>query len=85
MTYKVIISRQAVKEIKKLPKSTILKVHSKITSLSKNPRPSGVVKLVSYDNLWRVRVGNYRIIYTIEDKIKVVDVREVVNRKDAYK
>ncbi len=80
MNYKVIISRQAVKEIKKLPRITIPKVHSKIKSLSENPRPKGVVKLVAYDNLWRIRVGNYRI----EDKIKVVDVREVVNRKDAY-
>lgn len=84
MGYKVIISRKVVKEIKKLPKPTILKIHSKIKSLAENPRPSGVVKLVSFNNLWRVRVDNFRIIYSIEDKIKVVDIREVVNRKDAY-
>lgn len=84
MEYEIIISRQAVKEIKKLPIAAIPKVYSKIRSLSDNPRPKGVVKLVTYDNLWRVRVGPYRIIYSIEDKIKVVDVRKVVNRKDAY-
>ncbi|HKK87531.1 MAG TPA: type II toxin-antitoxin system RelE/ParE family toxin [Saprospiraceae bacterium] len=84
MEYEIIISRQAVKEIKKLPKAAVPKVYSKIRSLSDNPRPNGVVKLVTYDNLWRVRVGPYRIIYSIEDKIKVVDVRKVVNRKDAY-
>lgn len=83
MEYEIIISRQAVKEIKKLPKAAVPKVYSKIRSLSDNPRPNGVVKLVTYDNLWRVRVGPYRIIYSIEDKIKVVDVRKVVNRKDA--
>ena len=58
--------------------------HHKIKSLADNPRPSGVVKLVSFNNLWRVRVGNFCIVYSIEDKIKVVDIREVVNRKDAY-
>ena len=84
MNYKVVLSRQAVKEIKKLPRDTIKKVHSKISSLSFDPRPSGVVKLASFQNLWRIRVGNYRIIYSIEDDIRIVDIREVVNRKNAY-
>lgn len=84
MSYSLIISRQAAKEIKKLPKEMIPKIHSKIALLLEDPRPSGVVKLVAFENLWRVRVGNYRIIYSIEDKIQVVDVRQVVDRKNAY-
>ena len=84
MSYKVLISRQAGKEIKKLPKATIPKVYTKIKALADNPRPSGVVKLTSFENLWRIRVGSYRIIYSIEDDIQIVDIREVVDRKDAY-
>ena len=84
MSYKVIISRQAAKAIKKLPKGNISKILTKLNSLSDNPRPPGVIKLTSFENLWRVRVGNYRIIYSIEDEVHVVDIREVVDRKDAY-
>ena len=84
MSYQIIISRQAAKEIKKLPKATIPKVYTKIKSLADDPRPSGVVKLTSFENLWRVRVGDYRIIYTIEDDVQIVDIRQVIDRKDAY-
>ena len=84
MSYQVLISRQAAKEIKKLPKKTISKVYSIIKSLALEPRPIGVVKLTSFENLWRVRVGNYRIIYTIEDDIQIVDIRRIADRKDAY-
>ena len=84
MKYKLVISRQASKEIKKLPKAVIPKIYSKISSLQENPRPSGVVKLTSYDNIWRVRIGNYRVIYSIHDTIQVIDVRRVADRKDVY-
>lgn len=53
--------------------------------LSENPRPQGSKKLVGQnENLWRVRVGDYRVIYLIEDKIKVVEVRKAGHRKDIY-
>jgi mRNA interferase RelE/StbE len=86
MNYEVRVSDSASKEIKNLPKSDIGKVVSKIQSLSLNPRPSGCKKLIGTpEELWRIRSGNYRIIYSIKDKVKIVEIRRIGNRKDIYK
>jgi len=82
--YQVKVSRKVLKAVEKLPHSVIPKIHGKITSLSKEPRPVGCVKLKGYSNYWRVRVGNYRIIYSVEDQIRIVKIRKVSDRKDSY-
>ena len=82
--YRVEISKKVMKSIEKLPRSYIPKIYTTITSLSKNPRPDGCKKLIGYSNYWRIRIGDYRIIYSIEDQIKIVKVRKVAGRKDAY-
>ncbi|MET7255481.1 type II toxin-antitoxin system RelE family toxin [Dyadobacter fermentans] len=56
-----------------------------IDSLTANPRPSGVKKLENYKNSYRVRVGQYRIIYEIEDHQLIVEVIKVGNRKEVYR
>ena len=86
MNYSVRISESAADEIELLPKSQIAKIFSKIERLSLNPRPPGCKRLVGLpEKLWRIRSGNYRIIYTIDDGIKIVEVRGVGDRKDIYK
>lgn len=86
MSYSVHISTSAAKEIESLPKPEIPKVISKIEQLSANPRPAGCKKLVGTpEKLWRIRSGNYRIVYAIEDKVKIVEVRSVGDRKSIYK
>jgi mRNA interferase RelE/StbE len=82
--YTIEFKNSAVKELHKLPNIEVARIANLIESLSKNPRPSGCKKLKVYANLWRVRSGDYRIIYSIEDQILVVEILEVVNRKDAY-
>ena len=82
--YQIIIKKVALKELKKLPKQEIARISKLIKSLSDEPRPRGCKKLKSYDNLWRVRSGNYRVIYGIEDKILIVEVMEIGDRKDIY-
>ncbi|MEA5458173.1 type II toxin-antitoxin system RelE/ParE family toxin [Arcicella sp. LKC2W] len=83
--YKVVISKSAEKEISKLPVKEILKIKETILDLADNPRPYGVKKLEGFDEFYRIRKGNYRIIYTIEDDILTVEVLKVGNRKDVYK
>lgn len=73
-----------LKKIEKLPKKVVTKIYSVIVSLESNPRPSGCKKLKSYDNFWRIRIGNFRVIYSIEDAIRIVKVRNVADRKDLY-
>jgi len=68
----------------KLPSKVIEKIVAVLKSLEENPRPAGCKKLKGYKNLWRARVSDYRIIYSIEEVIMLVDIREIGNRKDIY-
>jgi len=56
-----------------------------LRKLADNPRPKGSIKLKGYKNHYRIRVGNYRAIYNIEDKILIVEIIRISNRKDIYK
>ena len=81
----VIFKESAKKELLKLPNKELEKVISVIESLQINPRPTGVKKLTGVHHLfWRIRVGNYRIIYSIEDKVKIVTIIRIGHRKDVY-
>jgi len=84
MKYTVEISGQARKQLTRLPKKEKEKILDKIDSLADNPRPFGYKKLYYYTDFFRVRVGNYRVIYTIQDEQLVVVVIEVTDRRDAY-
>ena len=75
----------ARKELLKLPNKELEKVLIAIELLQMNPRPIGVKKLVGvHHHFWRIRVGNYRVVYSIEDKIKIVTIIRIGHRKDIY-
>ena len=84
VNYKIKIKASAAKELNKIPKKDLQKLVSKIRSLSSNPRPTGCEKL-SGEEKYRVRQGNYRIVYSIEDKQLIVFVVKIGHRKDVYK
>ncbi len=84
MSYEVIITKSAQREIRKLTNNIIKLSIETIAKLGENPRPVGSIKLEGSNNGYRVRIGNYRIIYTIEDKIRIVQVESVKHRKDVY-
>ncbi|PSL19866.1 type II toxin-antitoxin system RelE family toxin [Dyadobacter jiangsuensis] len=83
--YKVSIKNSALKEIQQIPKDFRIKIIETIDSLANNPRPGGVKKLENFRNSYRVRVGQYRIVYEIEDRQLVVEVIKVGNRKEVYR
>ena len=85
MKYELVIERRAEKDLLKIHKKEVERIYEAISSLESNPRPPGVKKIISEGNAWRIRVGNYRILYEIEDRIRIVTVYEVSHRKDAYK
>ena len=66
--YKILITKSAFKELENLPKAFRIKIIAKIDELAIEPRPSGVRKLESFTNYYRIRVGSYRVIYKIEDQ-----------------
>ncbi len=81
--YELIISEPAKKFIRQLQVKQISKIINSIETLSENPRPRGSKKLVG-SNIYRIRVGDFRILYAIDDKIKIVDFRKVGYRKNIY-
>jgi mRNA interferase RelE/StbE len=84
--YKVIISESALKQLHRFQKHVVKKIDAAILKLGINPRPAGVKKMKGVsEDLYRIRIGDYRIIYSIEDVIKLVDVRQVGHRKDIYR
>lgn len=82
--YKIIIRRSAEKEIEKLAKVDRRRIIKRIQDLGSNPRPTGVKKL-SGEEKYRIRQGNYRILYEVHDTIVTIVVVKVAARKDVYR
>ena len=83
--YTVRIDARAQKDLQTFSMETRYRVVAKIESLGANPRPPGIKKLKGEDNLYRLRVGSYRILYTIRDKELLVLVVRIGDRRDVYK
>ena len=83
MKYTIETPRNFEKLLKKIPRNDLLRIRDRIRELAHDPRPYGVEKLD--DNLYRVRQGDYRIIYGIYDKKLVVLVITVEHRREVYK
>ena len=83
-SYRLLIKPSAGKEIEAVPKQDRRRIVAKITSLSRNPRPPGCEKLSGHDQ-YRLRQGNYRILYEIQDLDLVVLVVKIGHRRDVYR
>ena len=84
MKYEIRILHSAEKEMEKLPAATHSRISSRILSLENNPRPRGAKKLSGRDE-YRLRVGDYRILYTISDSDSAVTIIAVGHRREAYR
>jgi len=85
MAYTVIIKKSAQKQIGTIPSSYLASIKNSILSLGDNPRPTGCKKLTNTKNIYRIRVGIYRIVYEIHDKILTVYIFDVDHRKQVYR
>jgi mRNA interferase RelE/StbE len=83
--YRVSLARSARKELCALDRVIAQRIISRLESLSENPRPPGCAKLEGAPHLWRVRVGDYRIVYAIDDTLLAVDVSTIRHRRDVYR
>ncbi len=82
--YEVRIKRSAERELDRLPKPTFKRIQTAILSLEDDPRPHGVQKLRGL-NEYRIRSGDYRILYTIDDDARTVEIMAVGHRRDVYR
>jgi mRNA interferase RelE/StbE len=85
MSYTIEWLRSARKEIDAIPARTAVRIVEAVGQLAENPRPAGCKKLKGHDDLWRIRIGSYRVIYFIGDAIRLVRIEKVSDRKDAYR
>jgi mRNA interferase RelE/StbE len=83
--YRIDVSATAERQIRKLPPSDQLRVLRVIQSLSIEPHPPGCRKLSGYNDVFRVRIGRYRVLYSIEDRRLVIIVLKVGDRSDVYR
>jgi mRNA interferase RelE/StbE len=83
--YTITFARSARRELESLENATVNRVFARIESLSDCPRPHGCVKLRGRKDLWRLRAGDYRVIYAIDDGKRMVDVVAVRHRREAYR
>ena len=83
--YEIQVSPAAHRDLKKLPQNIRSRIIAKIDELAKDPRPHGYTQLKSRDVRYRVRVGDYRIIYKVFDDILVVLVLDIGDRKEIYR
>lgn len=78
------MSRTASKELADLPVAVVSRIVPAIKKLGEDPRPPGCKKLKGGQDAWRIRIGDYRVVYIIDEVIRIVDVRSVGHRKDIY-
>lgn len=83
-SYKIVIKKSVAKDFKTIPKKDVQRILSAIEQLADDPRPPQSKKLSGQER-FRIRQGNYRILYTIEDNQLVVCVVKVGNRRDVYR
>jgi mRNA interferase RelE/StbE len=82
--YSVAFTSSAEKELKKLSSDLAARIFPRLEKLASNPRPVGCKKLKGGEKEWRIRIGDYRVVYTIDDKKLLVEVTRVRHRRNVY-
>ncbi len=85
MPYRILLTKQVEKQINALSQQVANRIDQHIEALRTGPRPPGVKKLKGQTRTYRVRVGNWRIIYTIDDSTQEITLLTIDNRKDVYR
>jgi mRNA interferase RelE/StbE len=83
--YEVYLEHAAEKDLKKLSQQAFSRVITQIKKLRENPRPTGCRKITGSKHDWRIRVGNYRIIYEVDDNALAVRIMRIRYRREAYR
>ena len=83
--YEVYLERAAENDLKRLPTSTFHRIIPHIKALAENPRPPNCRKLTGSKNDWRIRIGDHRVLYEIDEKAKAVRILRVRHRREVYR
>ena len=83
--YRLTFAHSAIKELGRLDPPIARRVMTSVEKLSRDPRPSGCVKLQGSESRWRIRIGDWRVVYTVDDGARIVDIVAVRHRSDVYR
>jgi len=83
-SYSVEVKPAARKELEALPDSVLARVLQRMEAMRPSPRPAGCKKLRGYKDQWRVRVGDWRVVYIIDDDAKLVSITRIAHRREVY-
>jgi len=84
-SYSLTWKPSAVRELRKLPKPVIARLVERIEGLRRNPYPQGATKMTAMQDTWRIRDGDYRVIYQVTGNTLAVEIIRVGNRRDVYR
>ncbi|MBM4041566.1 MAG: type II toxin-antitoxin system RelE/ParE family toxin [Planctomycetes bacterium] len=84
MSYTIVLSRRAERDLRHLPGDVVRRVAVARQELSQNPRPTGAAKLSGSDE-WRIRIGDYRIRFLIDDEASQITITRIGHRRDIYR
>ncbi|WP_449407408.1 type II toxin-antitoxin system RelE family toxin [Microbacterium maritypicum] len=85
MTYSVVVAPAAIRQLRKMDAVARRRIQAAIDLLAENPRPPAATRLVNFEGEWRVRVGDYRIVYDIHDRELLVLVLSTAHRREVYR
>lgn len=83
--HKFLLDQRVLKDLDQIPTKDVEKIYPLMLSLERNPKPFGCLKMAGYRDRYRLRQGNYRIVYSIDEQNKIVKVLLIAHRKDAYR
>ncbi len=83
--YEVLLERRAERDLKRLPAKEFHRIIREIKALAENPKPVGCHRIAGSKSDWRIRVGDYRVIYELDEKAKAIRVMRVRHRREVYR
>jgi mRNA interferase RelE/StbE len=83
-SYSVLIKKSAERDLRKIPKADLQRITQRIKDLASIPRPSGNEKLAGQDS-YRIRQGDYRIVYTVDDNQRLIEIIKIGHRREVYR
>lgn len=84
MSYRVEFTSAAARQIRKLPRQARTRIFDSVDALAEDPRPHGARKLVGQQTAWRIRIGDYRVIYDVFDSELLVQIVRAAHRREVY-
>ena len=83
-SYRLLLKKSAERELRKIPKEDLQRITERIKDLAALPRPSGSEKLAGQDS-YRIRQGDYRIVYTVDDAHRLIEIMKIGHRREVYR